>query len=214
MTLLNSLPQMLNILVLFSFTLVIFGTIGIQLFQGSFRGRCALVESLSEGAGFKDIEFETDRDGSEYFCQLTKNPPYACPKGYKCVNVGNPEEGLNHFDNIIVALITAFEMITLEGWSGVMYQIRMSRGGFSVEGDIFCVACVVFGALFVLNLMIAVQFNFLDEAFNEIEMQKQKEKEKHEEEMRENRKNVEEIERDNELELQNQARNQLDLPPQ
>jgi hypothetical protein len=48
----------------------------------------------------------------------------------------------------------------------------MSRGGFSVEGDIFCVACVVFGALFVLNLMIAVQFNFLDEAFNEIEMQK------------------------------------------
>ena len=90
----------------------------------------------------------------------------------------------------------------------------MSRGGFSVEGDIFCVACVVFGALFVLNLMIAVQFNFLDEAFNEIEMQKQKEKEKHEEEMRENRKNVEEIERDNELELQNQARSQIDLPPQ
>ena len=121
MTLLNSLPQMLNILVLFSFTLVIFGTIGIQLFQGNFRGRCALVESLSEGAGFKDIEFEADRDGNEYFCQLTKNPPYACPKGYRCVNVGNPEEGLNHFDNIIVALITAFEMITLEGWSGVMY---------------------------------------------------------------------------------------------
>ena len=214
MTLLNSLPQMLNILVLFSFTLVIFGTIGIQLFQGNFRGRCALVESLSEGAGFKDIEFQADRDGNEFFCQLTKNPPYTCPKGYRCVNVGNPEEGLNHFDNIIVALITAFEMITLEGWSGVMYQIRMSRGGFSVEGDIFCVACVVFGALFVLNLMIAVQFNFLDEAFNEIEMQKQKEKEKHEEEMRENRKNVEEIERDNELELQNQARSQIDLPPQ
>ena len=68
MTLLNSLPQMLNILVLFSFTLVIFGTIGIQLFQGNFRDRCALVESLSEGAGFKDIEFEADRDGNEFFC--------------------------------------------------------------------------------------------------------------------------------------------------
>ena len=57
MTLLNSLPQMLNILILFSFTLVIFGTIGIQLFQGSFRGRCALVESVSEAAGWRDIDY-------------------------------------------------------------------------------------------------------------------------------------------------------------
>lgn len=74
----------------------------------------------------------------------------------------------------------------------------MSRGGFSIEGDIFCVACVVFGALFVLNLMIAVQFNFLDEAFNEIELQKEKELQKHKDEMAEQQKNVEEIERENE----------------
>ena len=57
MTLLNSLPQMVNILILFLFTLVIFGTIGIQLFQGSFRGRCALIESVSETAGWKNIEY-------------------------------------------------------------------------------------------------------------------------------------------------------------
>ena len=44
-----------------------------------------------------------------------------------CVSVGNPEERLNHFDDIFTAMITSFEMITLEGWSGVMYQIRMSR---------------------------------------------------------------------------------------
>ena len=50
----------------------------------------------------------------------------------------------------------------------------MSRGGFCLEGDIFCVGCVVFGALFVLNLMIAVQFNFLDEAFSEIEDKQKK----------------------------------------
>ena len=42
-----------------------------------------------------------------------------------------------------------------------------------------CVACVVFGALFILNLMIAVQFNFLDEAFTEIDEQKKKEQQKH-----------------------------------
>jgi len=95
-----------------------------------------------------------------------------------CVAVGNPEERLNHFDNIFVAMITSFEMITLEGWSGVMYQIRMSRNGFSLEGDIFCVGCVIFGAFFVLNLMIAVQFDFLNQSFDEIEEQKEAEAKK------------------------------------
>ena len=123
MTLLNSLPQMLNILVLFSFTLIIFGTIGIQLFQGSFRGRCVLIDSISEANGFQEYEFLTNRDGNEMFCQTYKKPPYDCSEepGYVCVDVGNPEDGLSHFDDIIVAIITAFEMITLEGWSGVMY---------------------------------------------------------------------------------------------
>ena len=78
-------------------------------------------------------------------------------------------------------------MITLEGWSGVMYQIRMSRGGFSLEGDIFCVGCVIFGALFVLNLMIAVQFDFLNEAFDEIEDKQAKAKAEQEKEMKEDR---------------------------
>ena len=184
-SLLRSLPQMLNILILLIFTLVIFGTIGIQLFQGSFTGRCALESSVSEASGFTGVELLTNRDGAEFFCQLGPNPPFACPAGYSCVYYGNPEQGLSHYDNIIVALITSFEMITLEGWTGVIYQIRLSRGGFCLEGDIFCVACVVFGALFVLNLMIAVQFKNLDEAFTEIEEQKVKEKEMLERQMEE-----------------------------
>ena len=88
----------------------------------------------------------------------------------------------------------------------------MSRGGFSLEGDIFCVTCVVFGALFVLNLMIAVQFNFLDEAFSEIEESKRKEKEKHDEEMQENRKNVLAIEMENQKEEQEEGK-EIDPPP-
>ena len=35
---------------------------------------------------------------------------------------------------------------------------------------------MVFGAFFVLNLMIAVQFNFLEAAFNDIAEQKEREK--------------------------------------
>lgn len=55
-----------------------------------------------------------------------------------------------------------------------MYKVRNAHRG-SVIYDIFFIASVVFGTFFVLNLMIAVQFNFLDEAFEEVEEQKRKE---------------------------------------
>ena len=54
MTLLNSLPSMLNILLLFCFTLVIFGTIGVQLFKGIFQTRCVLVGTIQEDEEFWD----------------------------------------------------------------------------------------------------------------------------------------------------------------
>ena len=56
-----------------------------------------------------------------------------------------------------------------------MYMARNANQG-SLLFDGFFIISVVFGAFFVLNLMIAVQFNFLDEAFAEIEENKEKEK--------------------------------------
>ena len=48
-----------------------------------------------------------------------------------------------------------------------MYKVRNANGGGKVS-DVFFVFSVVFGAFFVLNLMIAVQFNYLDESFKEV----------------------------------------------
>ena len=48
-----------------------------------------------------------------------------------------------------------------------MYKTRNAHGG-AVLTDVFFILSVVFGAFFVLNLMIAVQFNFLDESFRDV----------------------------------------------
>lgn len=45
-TLLNSLPQMVNIMILFIVFMVVAATVGVQLFQGDFLYRCALTSSL------------------------------------------------------------------------------------------------------------------------------------------------------------------------
>ena len=48
MTLLNSLPSVLNIMLLFMFSLLIFGTIGVQLYKGIFQTRCVLDTTINE----------------------------------------------------------------------------------------------------------------------------------------------------------------------
>ena len=83
--------------------------------------------------------------------------------------------GLQNWDNIAMAVLTQFELITLEGWSDVMYKTRNAHGG-AIMTDVFFILSVVFGAFFVLNLMIAVQFNFLDESFRDVAEQLEKEK--------------------------------------
>ena len=75
--------------------------------------------------------------------------------------------GLTHYDNMLCAILTTFEIITLEGWTDTMYTIRRANNTYLY--DIFFVACVVFGTFFVLNLMIAVQFSNLEKAFEESE---------------------------------------------
>lgn len=63
-------------------------------------------------------------------------------------------------------------MITLEGWTDMMYVVRDAMQTYAY--DLFFILCVLFGAFFVLNLMIAVQFTHLGEAFDE-EDRRQKE---------------------------------------
>lgn len=57
-----------------------------------------------------------------------------------------------------------------------MYYMRDATD--SKLSDIFFIICVLFGAFFVLNLMIAVQFTYLGEAFDEDERRQKELKEK------------------------------------
>lgn len=74
--------------------------------------------------------------------------------------MGSPDFNMTSFDNILKSVLNIFIIITLEGWSEIMYKIRNATG--TVLYDIFFILVVIFGAFFVLNLMIAVQFSYLN----------------------------------------------------
>jgi hypothetical protein len=65
-----------------------------------------------------------------------------------------------------------FQIITLEGWTDMMYIMRDAMQTYAY--DIFFFCTVLFGAFFVLNLMIAVQFTHLGAAFDEEDKRQKK----------------------------------------
>jgi hypothetical protein len=104
--LLNSLPTMLDVFILFSFFLLIFGTMATQLFGGTMQNRC--VDKFK-----KKIKSRWDDD---IFC--SKDLP--CVEG-TCIYWGNPDYGVTSFDNILKSVLNVFIVITLEGWTATMY---------------------------------------------------------------------------------------------
>jgi hypothetical protein len=70
-----------------------------------------------------------------------------------CTVLDNPNYGANTFDNTLMASLTMFQAITLEGWVDAMYTIIDGSGVFAF---IYFVVAVLFGACIILNLFLAV----------------------------------------------------------
>lgn len=51
-----------------------------------------------------------------------------CPAGYHCSDswIG-PNDGITQFDNILFAVLTVFQCITMEGWTTVLYNVRRHK---------------------------------------------------------------------------------------
>jgi voltage-dependent calcium channel L type alpha-1D len=102
--LLQCIPMLSNVLGLCSFIFLVFGILGVQLFQGLLRGQCY---SFEDGSVHDPVPCSLESNGG-----LSR-----CPNGYECLLLGeNPEAGIVHFDGIGGALMSIFQVMTLEGW--------------------------------------------------------------------------------------------------
>lgn len=69
--------------------------------------------------------------------------------------------GIITFDNVIDGLITIFQVITLEGWSTLMYNLSDASPRWLAE--IFCILLVLVGSFFLLNVILAVIMDAFDD---------------------------------------------------
>jgi len=78
-----------------------------------------------------------------------------CAPGYWCVEYENPNFNITNFDNILLAWLTIFQCISLEGWTDIMYWVK---DGVNPYVWIYFTIMIVFGSFFAVNLALAVLY--------------------------------------------------------
>ncbi|CAK6982855.1 voltage-dependent T-type calcium channel subunit alpha-1H-like, partial [Scomber scombrus] len=205
MVIVDTLPMLANVLVLYIFFIHIFGVVGVQMWAGKLRNRCFLGEDIPTGYKMSlSPYYETKRGKkSPFICSANVKkgmlhcsdvPPYTkdgvtCSLDPRrqdsagkelvpavgastnsCINWNlyynvcrngneNPHEGVINFDNIGYAWITIFQVVTLEGWTEIMYYVMDANSFWSFTVLTFV---TIMGSLVMMNVcavVIATQFS-------------------------------------------------------
>jgi hypothetical protein len=100
-SLLQALPKMVDVMMLFIFFLLVFGIIGLQLFSGKLRQRCYI-----SATGLLNDTYTN-------LCGLSDGIGLSCPSGHYCADSGSNSlfRGVISYDNIfLVSYSIPFEI--------------------------------------------------------------------------------------------------------
>lgn len=84
---------------------------------------------------------------------------------YRDTEIPELNYGLVTFDNVAIAMLTIFQCITLEGWTGMMYYY--SDAYQPVATHLYFILLVIICSFFILNLTIAILLDNYAERENE-----------------------------------------------
>lgn len=71
-------------------------------------------------------------------------PARTCPNGTECREYWTgPNFGITNFDNILFAVLTVFQCITMEGWVDILYSVSLHTLLDVVVGRISWISCFV-----------------------------------------------------------------------
>ncbi len=139
--LLQCIPMLSNVIGLCCFIFFVFGILGVQLFQGALHGTCFNHE-LGENLPM--------------LCSVSGGASL-CPKDYECLLLAqNPNRGVIHFDSIGGAIVTIFQVMTIEGWTDIMYMLQDSASEYVF---VYFVLLIFVGPIFAIQLFLVVISN-------------------------------------------------------
>ncbi|XP_026516372.1 voltage-dependent P/Q-type calcium channel subunit alpha-1A [Terrapene carolina triunguis] len=139
-SIMKAMIPLLQIGLLLFFAILIFAIIGLEFYMGKFHTTC-----------FDSVTGEIKVDVP---CG-TEEPARMCPNGTECREYWEgPNYGITQFDNILFAVLTVFQCITMEGWTELLYYSNDASG--NTWNWLYFIPLIIIGSFFMLNLVLGV----------------------------------------------------------
>ncbi|KAG7485905.1 voltage-dependent P Q-type calcium channel subunit alpha-1A [Solea senegalensis] len=139
-SIMKAMIPLLQIGLLLFVAILMFAIIGLEFYMGKFHTTC-----------YDEMTGETVDDlpcGTEL-------PSRLCPNGTLCRGGWlGPNYGITQFDNILFAVLTVFQCITMEGWTEMLYYSNDVEG--SAWNWMYYIPLIIIGSFFMLNLVLGV----------------------------------------------------------
>uniref|UniRef100_A0A8C9X093 Calcium voltage-gated channel subunit alpha1 E n=1 Tax=Sander lucioperca TaxID=283035 RepID=A0A8C9X093_SANLU len=134
-SIMKAMIPLLQIGLLLFFAILMFAIIGLEFYSGKLHQTCLPSVEILELA---------------FACGVRK-----CPEKYDCNDTWiGPNDGITQFDNILFAVLTVFQCITMEGWTAVLYNTNDALG--TTWNWMYFIPLIIIGSFFVLNLVLGV----------------------------------------------------------
>ncbi|XP_035510971.1 voltage-dependent P/Q-type calcium channel subunit alpha-1A [Morone saxatilis] len=139
-SIMKAMIPLLQIGLLLFFAILMFAIIGLEFYMGKFHTTC--------------FDNYTGEIREEFPCG-TELPSRMCPEGTTCRKYWlGPNYGITQFDNILFAILTVFQCITMEGWTELLYWSNDASG--SAWNWMYFIPLIIIGSFFMLNLVLGV----------------------------------------------------------
>ncbi|KAJ8383336.1 hypothetical protein AAFF_G00221960 [Aldrovandia affinis] len=142
-SIMKAMVPLLQIGLLLFFAILMFAIIGLEFYSGKLHRTCLPMANILENETVDSSEWQ-------FPCGVRK-----CPAKYDCNGTwSGPNDGITQFDNILFAVLTVFQCITMEGWTTVLYNTNDALG--STWNWLYFIPLIIIGSFFVLNLVLGV----------------------------------------------------------
>ncbi|XP_069465799.1 voltage-dependent N-type calcium channel subunit alpha-1B isoform X3 [Ambystoma mexicanum] len=138
-SIMKAMVPLLQIGLLLFFAIVMFAIIGLEFYIGKFHKAC--FSEYGEIMG----DFPCGEEA----------PARQCENGTICrMYWEGPNFGITNFDNILFAILTVFQCITMEGWTDILYNTNDAAG--NTWNWLYFIPLIIIGSFFMLNLVLGV----------------------------------------------------------
>ncbi|XP_016067249.1 PREDICTED: voltage-dependent N-type calcium channel subunit alpha-1B, partial [Miniopterus natalensis] len=140
-SIMKAMVPLLQIGLLLFFAILMFAIIGLEFYMGKFHKACFPNGTEGDPVG----DFPCGKEAPARLCEGDTECREYWP---------GPNFGITNFDNILFAILTVFQCITMEGWTDILYSTNDAAG--NTWNWLYFIPLIIIGSFFMLNLVLGV----------------------------------------------------------